>query len=189
MRLFVAVRVPEEVVTALEQFIAEMSQARGMPKDVHWVKPGNFHMTLKFLGEIPEGRLEDLQEALDKAVEGHKTFNFQVKGVGVFPDWERARVLWAGIFPQTPALDALAARVDLRTMAVGFAKADRPFTPHFTLARFSTPPREELAKFMRNLQTYDFGPVKVDRVVLVRSQLSPSGAVYSDLKDFPLLPA
>ncbi|WP_306365853.1 RNA 2',3'-cyclic phosphodiesterase [Nocardiopsis sp. CC223A] len=140
MRLFVALTPPPGVVDAVRG--AREPGLRHSP-DLRWTPPQDWHLTLAFLGEVPDGLLPGLTGALGAAVGGHAPFDLTVDGWGLFPHphRDRAAVLWAGVGGDTGALAALTA--DLRAAAVtaGLPGEDRAHVPHLTVAR-SRPPRD-----------------------------------------------
>jgi len=147
---------------------------------VAWVTSENLHLTLKFLGGIDVVRLALVRDALDTAVRGCSAFEFSVIGLGAFPTPSRPRVIWAGVGTAGAALEALADRVDRALADVGFAPEQRAFSPHVTLGRVREPRRNErLADLVGGSE--NFGTIRVDRVSLMRSDLSPRGAKYSEI--------
>ena len=135
---------------------------------------------MKFLGGIDVARLALVRDALDTAVRGCQPFDFGVTGLGAFPSPTRARVIWAGAGRGGPELEAAAGRIDRALAAVGFPAEERAFSPHVTLGRVREPRRHDrLADLLGRSET--FGTFRVDRVSLMRSDLSPRGARYSEL--------
>lgn len=149
--------------------------------------PENLHITLKFLGAVDEGRIDVLAEALRDAVDGHRAFVLEIVGLGAFPTATRPRVLWAGVGEGLEALAAIAARVERAMSAHGFPREDREFSPHVTLARVREPRRApDLAEALAAGATRRFGRVAVEAIALMRSDLSPRGARYSEQAIVPL---
>jgi 2'-5' RNA ligase len=151
---------------------------------VAWIAPDNLHVTVKFLGSVDVPRVPLVRAALERATAGVAGFDLVVAGLGAFPSAARARVLWAGVAAGGPALGALAARVDRELAGVGFAPEERAFSAHVTLGRVREPKRN--ARLGDALVGGEFGTVRVDRLVLMRSDLSPRGARYSELSSHPL---
>lgn len=147
--------------------------------------PDNLHVTLKFLGAVDTSRLPVVREALDRAVAGCASFDLAVSGLGAFPTPTRPRVIWAGAAAGSSELKDVAARVERELTAVGFASDERAFSAHVTLGRVREPRgNERLAEALGGGER--FGTVRVDRVSLMRSDLSPRGARYSELSAHPL---
>lgn len=152
---------------------------------VAWVAASNLHVTLKFLGRVDDRRVGALADALRAAVEDQPSFDVGVRGLGAFPSPTRPRVLWAGLDDDVGGLDALAERVDVCCAGLGFPREARPFAAHVTLGRVREPRRQRaLAETLACPP--DFGRVRVERVSLMRSELSPRGARYSELAAAPL---
>jgi len=178
VRVFVAVPVPDEVrhriVTALGATVDHI------PGKV--VRPGNWHVTLRFLGEIDEVACEILVSRLAEAELGGR-FRLRWGGLGAFPRAERATVLWIGPDRGGEALDALAVSVDAAVDRAGFPPEDRPFNPHLTLSRLR--PAEDVAGLVTT--TAPFGiTMEVDRVTVYQSRLGSGGAAYRILEEIPL---
>lgn len=152
-----------------------------------WVAAENLHVTLKFLGGVDEGRLADVGAALERAA-SVPAFEVAVQGLGAFPSLNRPRVLWAGTSGSS-AFTRLAESVDRGLVALGFAPEERGFTPHVTLGRVREPRRDPgLAGALEAAASRPFGALRVDRVSLMQSDLSPRGARYTELAAFSLSP-
>jgi 2'-5' RNA ligase len=122
-----------------------------------------------------------VRAALDRAVAGTVPFTVTVAELGAFPSPGRARVIWAGITDGAAELTRLAGRVDRELAAIAFPADDRPFSPHVTLGRVREPRRQPRLADALAPRAAPFGAVAVDRLCLMRSQLSPRGARYSEL--------
>jgi 2'-5' RNA ligase len=153
--------------------------------DVTWVAPANLHVTLKFLGQVDETRVSALADALRAALADQRAVDVTVRGLGAFPSATRPRVLWAGLEDATDGLTAIAERVDTCCGRLGFAPETRAFAAHVTIGRVREARRQPaLADALA--RPVDFGRVRVERVSLMRSELSPRGARYSELFAAPL---
>jgi 2'-5' RNA ligase len=184
VRLFVAVRLPDEVRRALG---AAIDQLRTVARGVSWVASENLHITLKFLGEVDAGIVESLDSALAGAATGVPAFPLEVRGLGAFPTAKRPRVVWAGIGAGAEPLAALAGRVNAALARLRFPPDDRPFSGHITLGRVREPQRDQaLASALEHAGDRVFGRLAVADVVLVRSDLSPNGARHTPVQAFPL---
>lgn len=143
---------------------------------------GNLHLTVKFLGEVGEDRIEAIAGALTGAVAGVRAFDVRVEGLGAFPSAARPRVVWAGVTAGADAMRDLAGRIDEALVAVGVAREARPFSPHITLGRARQPGRAPaLTEALRGGAGRLFGRLRVVRASLMRSELSPRGARYAEL--------
>jgi 2'-5' RNA ligase len=158
----------------------EIERLRPVAAGIAWVAADNLHVTLKFLGEVEDGRVDPVLEALRAAVAASEPFDLDVRGLGAFPSPGRPRVLWAGIDRGAQALAAVAGRVEAALTRLGFAPEGRPFAAHVTLGRVREPRRDPaLAAALVAGARRDFGTVRADCITLVRSQLSPRGARHT----------
>ena len=174
--------VPPAAVRAVAEAIEPWKDR--FPKG-RWVKPENWHVTMKFLGRTYPRLVEWVHEMCGQAAATVRPFRVSMKGLGVFPSPGRARVLWAGIDDEGGGFRALAAALD-DTLGKEFAAEKRPFTAHLTVARFDPPLRmkehtDELRATEIRARAFTIG-----QLVLYRSHLSPRGARYEPLATFPL---
>jgi 2'-5' RNA ligase len=178
IRAFVAVPVEGPVVRR------RLAGARSLVPPLHgvrWIPEAQLHFTLKFLGDVEEGRVDAARAATRRAARG-EPFRLALEGLGAFPPRGGARVLWAGCGEGAAALSALAARVEEAFAAEGFPRDERPFSPHLTLARVKDPDAgRRLARALPSVPPEPFGAVDVSSVVLFRSELGPRGADHTEL--------
>jgi 2'-5' RNA ligase len=176
MRAFIAVEINEEVRRKLLK-VQEGLKATGA--DLKLVDPENIHITLKFLGEIPEEKLQGITQALDETVAGVPSFDAQIKGIGVFPSLNYIRVVWAGVREGGDKIKEIQRSLDLRLQKLGF-KLERDFVPHLTFARVRSPKnKERLVAFVKGLTNEEFGISRVESIELKQSKLTPRGPVYT----------
>jgi 2'-5' RNA ligase len=183
IRAFVGIRIDPEVTRQIYEAQARLEQPL---KGIRWVKDQSLHLTLKFLGEIPEERVAAVGDALERAARSRERFVFGCRGLGVFPDIRRPRVLWAGL--EGKWLVPLAAAVEERLEAAGFARERREFKPHLTIGRWREfdGRAELLRQQLEHWTDHDFGVSPVNEVIFFQSVLKPDGAVYTPLKVFSL---
>jgi 2'-5' RNA ligase len=185
MRAFIAVEIPNSVHQALANAQARFREAAIGPR---WTPPDGFHLTLKFLGQVPEERVHAIREKL-APLGKFEGFGVEVRGFGFFPNARGPRVLWAGVHAP-PALAQLAARVDDAMAALGFEREARDFHPHLTLARFKIPrPQTALERLLAEASQDTLGSFEVSEFFLWESKLSPGGASYRQVERFPKSPA
>ncbi len=179
MRCFIAISLPEELKAKISG-IQEKLKAAGA--DVSWTRPEGMHLTLKFFGEIEDRRIPKIEKALDTAVDGISPFTLSVSGMGIFPDMRRPRVVWIGLKEEGDNLIRLHKGVDEELKKTGFPSEDRRFTPHITLGRIrSNRNIEKLLKLIDAEKDVDSGSFDVSDLHLIKSELKPSGAVYTEL--------
>ncbi|NLI12816.1 RNA 2',3'-cyclic phosphodiesterase [Pelotomaculum propionicicum] len=178
MRLFVAINFPNEIKNSLNSFIKDL---KVLPSDAKWVNSENLHLTVQFLGDVPEDKAVSTVEALKRSVKGVSPFYLTLGGVGVFPSKDRPRVFWAGVHGETTALLELHRRVQKELGRLGFTPDQKRFSPHLTLARLRSP-QGFVAVFDRAeklARGKEFGRAKVMSVDLMLSELSPRGPRYT----------
>lgn len=184
IRTFIAVKLPEIVLAAIDS-VQERLAAHGF--NVRWVTTGNIHLTLKFLGEVDEDEVEDIAAALTEAVNGFAPLRLAAAGVGVFPSVKRARVIWVGLSGQLPELAALQRSIEDRLATIGYPPEKRPFSGHLTLGRVKgLIAASRLTTAMGAFRDFTSETFEVDRVVLFKSDLRPTGAMYTELRQVTL---
>lgn len=185
IRSFVGLELNEEV---RRNIIDLMTELRRTKAPVKWVEPENLHLTLKFLGDVPEDLLDAVKATLHSVAQGTPEFSFRVEGTGGFPNLRRPRVLWVGVVPET-SLMRLQESVETALKALGFPREDRPFHPHITLGRVKRPVTiTELLRLLGEYRATAFGVVPATYLTLFRSDLSPQGPTYTPLGRFPFRP-
>jgi 2'-5' RNA ligase len=176
MRTFIAVDVSTGAIARLQNEI--MSAAGWSPKDVKPVEANNFHFTLIFLGEKSDSDVDKIKDKMAQVQ--FEPFTLTYTGVGAFPKPASARVVWVGVDQQGgQKLVALASDVAAKMAELGFS-ADKPFSPHLTIFRARNRPAR-LDDIAAKYQDRTFGSDLIDRVHLKKSDLTPSGPVYSNI--------
>ncbi|HYK11083.1 MAG TPA: RNA 2',3'-cyclic phosphodiesterase [Gemmatimonadales bacterium] len=180
MRLFVAVNFP---ATLRERLWEATIPLRAMELPVRWVAASGMHLTLKFLGETGEARLDELGGALDQAVAGVRSMPVTVEGFGAFPDVTRPSVIWAGVVTD-PALELLQHGVERAFGPLGFPPEGRPFRPHVTLGRTRRDaPREAFRDFEPALERLVWSETaEVTSIELMRSTTAKGRVVYEEVR-------
>jgi RNA 2',3'-cyclic 3'-phosphodiesterase len=176
LRAFIAVDVLNLAIVKLQNDI--LSAAGWEPRYVKPVEPPNFHFTVIFLGEISDHDVDRIKETL--AGFQFEPFTITYTGVGAFPSPAHARVVWVGLDSEgAQKLTALANDVVAKTFELGF-KADKPFSAHMTLLRAKRRP-VSASYISSKYQGKTFGSDKIDKVHLKKSELRPSGPIYSNI--------
>jgi 2'-5' RNA ligase len=182
MRLFVSV--------PLHGLAAEVAAAQD-PLDLPGLTltdPTQAHVTLKFLGEVDESRVDDLTDAVERAVEAADVapFDAEVGGYGVFPSLGYIRVVWLGFRSETEPSTRLHEAIERETVALGFDPEDHSFTPHATLARMGDARSKDEVREVVESDGPDVGTLRVDGVELTESTLTDDGPRYSTVERFGL---
>ena len=177
IRAFVAIEPGETIRVTLSDLQQRLKRTGA---DLSWVRPDSIHLTLAFLGELPEDQVEPLKAALDAAVI-EKTFDFNLAGIGTFGKLQHPSVLWAGITP-CPQLERLHQQTTEALGTAGVKFDDKTFSPHLTLGRFKSS-RNLLAlqEQLEKEQTGILGSATVHEIQLIQSRLRPEGAQYTVL--------
>jgi RNA 2',3'-cyclic 3'-phosphodiesterase len=185
MRLFVALEIPSAM---RENFIALIESLRAASSQTRWVGAENLHVTLKFIGEVPEAKLTAIRSVL-ASVRSDQPVALDIRGLGFFPNEKHPRVFWAGI-EASPNLKTLAADIEQAMEKLGVRREPRPFSPHLTLARFE-PPRlpEKIRATIEGNLARDFGSLRTSNFHLIESKLKPSSAEYTTLESFTFVAA
>jgi RNA 2',3'-cyclic 3'-phosphodiesterase len=185
IRVFIALDLPAEAKQALADTIRHFQSA--LPYGVRWVDPAGIHLTLKFLGNIDASLVKDIFKATQCAARDFQdeSFRLQLSGLGVFPNERQPRVLWAGIDGDLDSLKSLQEKVDEAISRLGFPREKRPFNPHLTLGRVrddvSASARRQVSAAFAAADLEPGDPWKVKEVHLIRSTLTPNGAIYTSL--------
>lgn len=179
IRAFIAIEIDPQLVRRISAVVADL---RPRIAGIRWVSQNNFHLTLKFLGNIEENKIELIAAALELALRPFPRFTINAKGLGVFPDLRRPRVLWIGL--EGKKLLELASKVETALDPLGFLPEKRGFQPHLTVGRWrqfdrsSTKFADELEKW----QGHEFGESTVAEVIFFQSELKREGVIHRPLK-------
>lgn len=179
MRTFVAVELDRAVLERVGALAGKL-QIR-CPK-LSWVRPGNMHLTIKFLGEIEPGQVGPIQAALDQAASQCREFDISFGGLGVFPPHGPVNVLWLGVDDTTGGLAECSKCCEKALEAIGFAREDRPFSAHLTLARNKNPRLSgEVRKMLHHSPPIAAQTQRVTGLTFYQSTLTGEGPVYETI--------
>lgn len=189
IRAFLAIDLDPTLRAALARF---QEECRRILPTLQWVNPKSLHLTIKFLGYIPETDIEAIRETLTSVISPLPPFSVTVEGIGAFPALTAPRSLWAGITGETGRLETLVSLVEQALEPLGYPRESKPFRAHLTLARIKGRHREireigatlEKVAWIHNAPR--FGELQVDRLCLFQSELRPTGAEYHRLWDIAL---
>jgi len=179
MRLFIAIEIPDEIK---KEMVKVQEQLRKTNVDASWTRAEGMHLTLKFLGEVPETKIAEIVGGLQKAAEGIGQFRLEVKGVGTFPSPRNARVVWIGLSGDIGKLTKLQEAVENAMVGIGLAHDERKFTAHLTLGRIKhIRSRDQWLALLAEIKDRSLTGFDVTAVSLMQSELKPSGAVYTEM--------
>ncbi len=185
IRSFVAIPIPDfakDIITSL--------QARFLPLniDAKWVPASNIHLTLKFFGEISQDLVPGIAGHIRSLAANFSPFSLQLHQAGVFPNFNRPRVVWVGVAGSgMDVLESLHSQINKELQSLGIPQESRKFSPHLTLGRLkSTQGNQELRKIINDSSGLASKPFEVESISLYKSQLRPQGAIYTVLETFPL---
>jgi 2'-5' RNA ligase len=185
MRIFIALDIPVAIRAHMLEYT---ERARGLAPEARWARPEGLHVTLKFVGEVNDAKVQDIKTAL--ATVKAAPFAVKFENAGFFPSPKSPRVFWIGVEGGS-ALRDLAAAVDRATQEVGIAKEDRVYSPHLTLARAGSGPGAHhqlspLASLLQAGSPPQFGTMTAREFFLYQSQPQKGGSKYTKLQRFGL---
>ena len=188
LRTFIAVDIPPTTLQSIQQKVEPLQKAIGN-STIRWVPIRNFHLTLKFLGDISPDNVDALTRILHTEADSCQRFDLHVGGLGSFPNSKRPRVLFIGI--QAPAgLEALQRGIESAAAKLGYKSESRAFSPHLTIGRVrdsaTSADQQRIHKAMEEVKIDSLGTARVDSVHLYKSELKPTGSVYTKLFSAPL---
>jgi 2'-5' RNA ligase len=184
MRSFIAIDLPHEVRLILDQVQREL---KGSVTGVRWVRPEGIHLTLKFLASIPPEQVAAIAAAVGKAIHREPPLALNLSGLGAFPNPRRPRVIWVGIGGEVERLSRLQARLEEALEPLGFPREERSFRPHLTLGRVRDPRRPpDLTHALADVTLPAGNPFDVREILVYKSDLRPTGAIYTKLQHLPL---
>ena len=188
VRVFVAIELPAVATDMLAGVVGDLERAQ-IP-GLRPARPEGIHLTLKFLGNVPEVDIKPLVAGLSQALAGSRPFRLRLSGAGAFPNSGRPRVLWVGFEGDLPALSEVQGKIEDALEGLGYARERREFSPHLTVARIgdraSVADRRRAAEALLSAPIGPSAEFAVEGVSLMRSILRPEGARYLRLAIVPL---
>jgi len=187
MRAFIAIGLPKEIKKSLAD-LQENLKTSG--SDVKWVLPENIHLTLKFLGEIDDEEINQINPVLDDIAKDKKAFSISLSSLGAFPKISSPRVIWVGIKDGENQVQEIAQGLEQRLAKIGIPRETREFSTHITIGRVRSPlNRGKLTEALQGLKdslTSENLFFPANRITLFKSTLTPSGPVYEAIKEASL---
>jgi 2'-5' RNA ligase len=188
LRLFVAISIPEPVRDEIIRVQQELQPL--VPRDVaRWARSDQFHLTLRFLGDVPADGVEDLKKSVGAVCRNARPLSLRAEGVGFFPNPRSPRVIWVGINDREGQLVDLQGQIEAAVRPFTAEPGEKNFTGHTTFGRLKNPkPADiwDLAARAQSLEKRLFGEWTVHEIEIIRSELFPAGARYTSLAAFRL---
>jgi 2'-5' RNA ligase len=151
--------------------------------DVKLVEPQNIHITLKFLGDVKENLIDEIEQIMKDAVKKIQPFTIKLKGTGVFPNQNYVRVVWIEI-KEAQVIETIANAIDERLSKLGFKKEKRGFSPHLTIGRVKTAKnKQQLLKVIEKYIDVEFSIQEINSIRLKKSDLTSAGPIYTTIRD------
>ena len=183
VRSFIAIELPAEIKQGLTRLQSRLKAATNCP--ARWVAPDGIHLTLNFLGDVAIPKVNDIKQVMIETCAEFTPFELRLAGLGVFPNLDRPQVVWVGLGGDLDSLIKLQKQLAERLIPLGFRPEKRSFSPHLTLARLreeaSPDERKRLGGVIATTACDIKCVIPVESVNLMRSQLTPAGAIYSRL--------
>ncbi|MGD8254334.1 MAG: RNA 2',3'-cyclic phosphodiesterase, partial [Syntrophobacterales bacterium] len=177
IRSFIAIDLPEAIrqtLGAVQENLKQSSTA------VRWVKPTSIHLTLRFLGNIHSDQVDDIALAVAQEIRDYPPITLRPAGLGAFPNLKKPRVIWVGMEGEVQRLKEIQARVENALEPLGFAREKRGFRPHLTIGRVKDRRRlQSLVDAVATLDMEPFNSFDADEIILYKSDLRPTGAIYT----------
>ena len=185
VRVFVALDLPSKAKETLRATVTALEPQ--LAPGVRWVDPGGIHLTLKFLGDVDKEMVNDLLKAMEQSALAFNpnSFRLALSGLGVFPNAREPRVLWAGVEGDLEELKTLQLLMDRHISDLGFDRERRPFRPHLTIGRVRDQvlpgERRKIGEVLARTALPPTDAWDVEEVHLIRSTLTPEGAIYDSI--------
>jgi len=188
VRLFIAIPVPLAVREEISRAQSQL-QRNSPPGIIRWTRSEQFHVTIKFLGDVQSEQVQALAKAVFLVCSKFPKLQLSAHGIGFFPGSQRPRIVWAGVADKSGKLRELHREMEQAVLPFGPAKAEESFTGHITLGRFKPGHRGSTDKLLERvaiLNRRDFGNWNASEVEIVRSELTSLGATHTPMYTFPL---
>ncbi|MBW1783787.1 MAG: RNA 2',3'-cyclic phosphodiesterase [Deltaproteobacteria bacterium] len=185
IRSFLAFELPAEIQRILS---AVFEEARTLLSNVRWVRVANIHLTMVFMGNVPEAQLGPIGEAAGGVCREYAPFHIQLKGLGLFGSRRNPRVLWVGLGGDRDRMSCFRGDLQKALKPFGIKEEKRPFRPHLTLGRFRKGVKSgaHLGDLLAKYEDLNSPQTLLNELVLFRSDLNPGGAVYTKQRTWPL---
>jgi len=181
IRTFIAIELPKEIHDNLQKLQNDLKDSMS---DVRWVKYGNVHLTLKFLGDTKVSKLESIGKTIQNIADKYSPFIISLAGIGAFPNSHKPSVVWTSIEKGKDEISKLANEIESAMEKLGFPREKRSFKPHLTIGRVREIKHPSaMMNALENPNVGEIGEFMVDRVKFIKSQLDPGGSIYTTLSE------
>jgi len=182
MRTFIGIDFDDEVKSKISDL---QSRLKGMAKSGRWKRIDNFHLTLKFLGEVDKSLICNIAEKLDEVCKNMNKFTLRIEHLGAFSAKECTRVVWLGIGGETSVLKSLQKNIEDKLLDLNFEKESREYTPHITIGQ-DVYFNENFNEIKKSFDDFFIDEIMVEKIHLFKSEQIGRLRVYTSLKQFPL---
>ena len=184
IRSFLAIEIPGTILKKIDEIQKDLKSSGA---DVRWMNSEKIHLTLKFFGNIDESGIESIVKSLEGPIRDTSRFFLKARGVGAFPHLKSPRVIWMGLVDGKGVLVPFQRQLEKELEKIGFVPDERTFHPHLTLGRMqSGKGKEGLLGILERYREEEFGEFQVERIVLFKSDLRPTGPIYTSLRELTL---
>jgi 2'-5' RNA ligase len=191
LRTFIAIELSDDLRSQLRDQMDRIQADLGL-ETIRWVRPTSIHLTLKFLGEVSPEKIDSITNQMEQVAAEHDPFIFRAESFGCFPSIRKPRVLWVGVAESSGMLSSIQRDLERRLAQLGFKRERRPFHPHLTLGRLHRRIKQSevqsTGSALEDFQVGVLGDYEVKDLCLFKSDLRPTGAVYTCLKRISLSP-
>ncbi len=188
IRSFIAIDLPQPVLGKITE-ITSYFKTKTPSKALRWVSPDNLHLTIKFLGDVPEKNIEAIKTRISMTASGYRHFSIAIRNLGMYPNPHKPRVIWLGV-DCDPTLIELHDELDRSLKKTGIEPEKRAYSPHLTIARVSKRADlntiKKIGDTLSRFKVDTLGVFDVTKIYLYKSDLTPSGPIYTQLLCAPL---
>ena len=179
LRTFIAIEIDPPHKQKLTNLISTLKQS---DSDIKWVTEHQMHLTLKFLGNVEETKVQEISDALTLIANSTREFTITLSNIGTFPNAKRPRVIWIGVNKGKNKLKLLAGQIETELEKLDFPKETRDFKSHLTLGRVRSPKNlQNLTKLLTEVSFQSESAIKISKLILFQSTLTPKGAIYKKI--------
>ncbi len=180
IRTFIAIEIPDEIRNKIGELQNSLKKVGGR---ISWTKPGNIHLTLKFLGDTDENLIDEIASQLQESVASIQPIQIAIRTLGTFPNFKYPRVIWGGAESEQQQLAELAAKIDAGVEPFGFKRENRPFSAHLTLGRVKDVKGiQTVMDKLKEQEDFMAGSFLAKQFLLIKSELHSAGAIYTSLR-------